>query len=98
MAPIQSSFHRICPTLEYLYTHPHHEVLDYHFSLVALIALVPARVAADDADSNDDSPASGRGDGHPHCPPPPPPPPPPTPTQVLWGQCTFTIPTICYRH
>ena len=51
------------------------------FSLVALIALVPALVAADDGESNDD----WSGDRHPHRPPTP------TPTQVLWGQCTFIL-------
>ena len=52
------------------------------FSLVALIALVPALVAADDGESND----VWSGDRHhPHRPPPT------TPTQVLWGQCTFIL-------
>ncbi|KAF8805148.1 hypothetical protein BYT27DRAFT_7192795 [Phlegmacium glaucopus] len=61
------------------------------FSLVALIALVPARIAADDGkgddnrkgDGNGKSDGNGKGDDndrdHHHCDPHRP--------QVLWGQC-----------
>jgi hypothetical protein len=81
--PIQSSFHCICP----LESQPIHIffIMKYSttiFSLVALIALVPALVAADDGESNNDD-----WYGHPHRPPPPS----PSPTQVLWGQCTFIL-------
>jgi len=67
------------------------------FSLIALIAFVPARVVADDAESGDaesgDNRWSAGGDSgernRPHRPPK---------TQVLWGQCGgyyYTGTTLC---
>jgi hypothetical protein len=56
------------------------------FSLVALIALVPALVAADDGEENNDDLS---GDHHHQ--PCPPEPEPTTGTQVLWGQCMFIL-------
>ena len=81
VASIHSSFHCICP-LEYPYTSSRFFIMKYLptiFSLVALIALVPALVAAGDGESNDSDDLSGDRH-HPHD---------PRPTQVLWGQCTF---------
>ena len=71
--------------LEYSYTSSRIFVMKYlatTFSLVALIALVPALVVADDGESNDSDDWSGNHH-HPHGPRPNP--------QVLWGQCTSIL-------
>ena len=68
---------------EYSYTSSRIFIMKTIFSLVALIALVPALVAAGDGESNDSDDLSGDRH-HPHSPRP-------TPTQVLWGQCTFIL-------
>ena len=61
-------------------------------SLVALIALVPALVAADDVEGGNVEGGNGwEPERHRPYPPPPGPPGPPPPTQVLWGQCTFIL-------
>jgi len=68
--------------LEYPYTSSRFSIMKYLastiFSLVALIALVPALVAAGDGESKDSDDLFG-DPYHPHHPRPTP--------QVLWGQC-----------
>ena len=79
---VNSFFISLHLPLEYPYTSSRFFIMKYLptiFSLVALIALVPALVAAGDGESNDSDDLSGDRH-HPHD---------PRPTQVLWGQCTF---------